>query len=177
MGHVQKRVRGGQVRWRARVPTPQGRETSKTFTRKVDAERWVREQESAKDRGGWVDPQLGRTTVGEWAPRWLDSKRRVKPEIRAGYESLLRSRIIPTLGGVPLARLQRVDVEQWVGGMLASGLSASRTRQAYNVLAGMLDAAVANGMLARNVAGGVELPTVRPAERRFLTTGSGRRLG
>ncbi len=49
------------------------------------------------------------------------------------------------------------------------GLSASRIRQAFNVLAAALDAAVANGMLVRNVARGVELPRMARPERLFLS--------
>lgn len=47
-------------------------------------------------------------------------------------------------------------------------LSASRIRQAFNVLAAMLDAAIANGMITRNVARGIDLPRLRPTKRRFL---------
>ena len=27
----------------------------------------------------WIDPTAGQTTIGEWAPEWLASKRRLKP--------------------------------------------------------------------------------------------------
>lgn len=105
----------------------------------------------------------------EWAPRWLETKRPLKPKTRAGYRSLLRSRILPVLGDFPLARIERVHVEQWISAMEDEGLSASRIRQAFNVVAAMLDAAIANGMLTHNVARGVDLPRLRTAKRRFLS--------
>lgn len=76
----------------------------------------------------------------------------------------------------PLARLERRDVEVWVGEMEDECLSPSRIRQAFNVLAALLDAAIANGMLTRNVARGVELPRLQPARRRFLSTAEVARL-
>lgn len=169
MGHIEKRTRNRTAVWRARYRDPGGRERSRTFARKIEAERFLSSVETAMNRGDWIDPSLGRTTIAEWAPRWLAAKRRLKPKTRAGYESLLRAHLVPALGDVPLAKLERIHVEQWVSGMENSGLSASRIRQGFNVLAAMLDAAVANGMIVRNVARGVELPRIPRKERRFLS--------
>lgn len=179
MAHIQDRWRtkDGQHRrgpkpenrWQARYTGPDGREHSKTVRRKVDAERFLATVESAKLRGEWVDPAAGRITVGEWAPRWLETKRKLKPKTRAGYESILRSRILPTFADVHLNRLERIQIEQWVSGMLDAGLSASRIRESYQVFASMVEAAVTNGYVARNVVRGVELPRVTRKERRFLT--------
>ena len=172
MAHIEDRWKGGgrsRKRWRARMVGADGRERSKSFDRRIDAERWLVSAESSKQRGDWVDPSLGRTTFGEWAERWLESKRSLKPKTRYGYRGLLDSRILPTFGRIALSRLERLDVERWVSAMVAEGLSASRIRQAFNVLAAALDAAVVNGYLARNVARGVELPRMHTPERRFLT--------
>lgn len=156
------------VRWRARYRDPAGRERSKSFDRKSDAEQYLAQVTSDLLRSEWADPDRGRTRLRDWAPRWLATKRKLKPKTRYGYESLLRTRILPELGELPLARLERVTIEEWLSGMVEEGLSTSRTRQAFNVLAAMLDAAVANAMIARNVARGVELPRLATAPRRFL---------
>ena len=57
MAHIEKRAKD---RWRARYRAPDGRERSKTFPRKIEAERWLVEQEAAKATGQWVDPRIGR---------------------------------------------------------------------------------------------------------------------
>lgn len=176
MGHIEKRERERGVVWRARYRAPTGQERSRTFPRKVEAERFLASVETAIHRGDWVDPALGMTTIEDWAPRWLAAKRRLKPKTRSGYQSLLRARLIPALGTVSLAKLERTHVEQWITDMQNEGLSASRIRQGFNVLAAMLDGAVANGMLTRNVARGIELPRLPKAERRFLTVAQVRRL-
>jgi hypothetical protein len=46
-------------RYRARYRDPAGRSHSTTFTRKADAERFLREVESEKQRGTWIDPRDG----------------------------------------------------------------------------------------------------------------------
>ncbi|MCA1706907.1 MAG: site-specific integrase [Actinobacteria bacterium] len=53
MGFIEKRSGG----YRARYRDPLGRLTSKTFTRKADAERWTKEMEVAVERGDWLDPR------------------------------------------------------------------------------------------------------------------------
>jgi len=50
MAHVEKRAPG---RWRARYRGPDGRERSKTFDRRVDAERWLASVETEKAKGTW----------------------------------------------------------------------------------------------------------------------------
>ena len=56
MAFIEKR---GPKRWRARTRGPNGRERSKTFERRSDAERWLTSQESSKLQGAWVDPLSG----------------------------------------------------------------------------------------------------------------------
>jgi hypothetical protein len=46
--------------------TRPGRERSKSFARKVDAEQFLVSIEDAKLRGAYVDPQLGRVSFGAW---------------------------------------------------------------------------------------------------------------
>jgi hypothetical protein len=50
----------GRPRWRARYRDPSGRERSKSFARKVDAERFLVAIEDAKLRGAYVDPAAGK---------------------------------------------------------------------------------------------------------------------
>src|SRR6266545_2488441 len=142
MAHIEKRNRGGRLTWRARYRRPDGREQSKSFARHKDAEDWLEEVAPKRTRR-WVDPQLGRTLTGEWANRWLAA---VEPTLKlktaASYRSLLRSRILPAFGAVPLAAVKPLDVQRWIGSMESEGLSASRVRQAHVVLSQLLDAAV-----------------------------------
>ena len=64
MASIEKRVRGGQVRWYMRYRDPAGVQRNKTFDRKVDAERFLTTVESAKLTGSYIDPAASRLTVG-----------------------------------------------------------------------------------------------------------------
>ena len=59
--------------WRARYRGPDGRERSKSFERKSDAERWLTQQRSLMVQGDWTDPARGRITFGEYT--WPGSTR------------------------------------------------------------------------------------------------------
>jgi integrase len=165
MAHVEKR---GSGRWRARYRAPNGRERSKTFARRADAERFLTTAESAKLRGEWVAPERSRVTVGEWAAEWMAGRVHLKPTTVASYESLLRTRILPRWESVPLASITNAEVVAWVADLRSEDLSPSRTRQAYHVLSAMLDAAVRDRRLPSNPAAGVDLPRIPQKERRYL---------
>ena len=66
MSHIQKRA---DRRYRARWLDPDGRERSRTFTRKADAERHLAAVEGAKLSGAYVS-DANPITVGEYARQW-----------------------------------------------------------------------------------------------------------
>jgi integrase len=158
-GSIEKR---GPKRWKARYYGPDGKQRSRTFERKVDAERFLAAQAVSRARGEWIDPSLGKMTVAEWAERWLLTTGRLKPKTRAGYESLVRVHVLPHLGGVPLAHLDSMGVWEWLGQLHAQGLSPSRVRQAYRVLSLLCKAAVESGRISSTPCVGVRLPRIPP---------------
>ena len=155
-------------RWRARYRGPDGHIRSRSFDRKLDADRWLIARLGSIDRGDWVAPEAGDVPFAEAAATWLAGLD-IKPKTRAGYESLLRSRVIPVFGDVPLNRISPAMVREWISSMTAEGLSASRIKQAKQVLSAPLKLAAADGILARDPTSGVKVPTVRRREQRFLT--------
>ena len=122
----------------------------------------------AKHSGAYVDPAAGRMTVGLWAEQWLSAQLHLKPKTVASYRSLLATCVLPRWGRVQLGRITYGSVADWVNDMQRDGRSASRVRQAYHLLTGMLHAAVKDGRLPRNPALGVDLPRLTPARRRYL---------
>lgn len=82
------------------------------------------------------------------------------------YDSLLRAAILPTFGGAPLTGIKTSAVRSWVAGLCDRGLSASRVRQAYNLLGAMMNAAVADGLIVASPCTGIKLPRLpRPVLR------------
>jgi integrase len=152
--------------WRVRYRGPNGRERSQSFARRAEAVKFMHSNEVSKDAGLWVDPTRGKLRFEDWSARWMES-RTFKPNTRAGYESLLRNHLSPTFGGVPLARIEPGDIQQWVTD-LQRVLSSSRVRQSYFLLSGIMRAAVRDSYLARTPCIGIVLPKPRSAEMNCL---------
>lgn len=155
------------LRYRAMYRGPDGRQRSKSFTTKDQAAAWLRVELAKMDGGSWTDPRAGQVRYAEWVNEWLTGLD-VKPKTMAGYESLLRSRVLPAFGPVPLAKITSPMVRRWVAQMVEEGLSPSRIRQARQLLNASLDTAVADGLLARNPSAHVRAPADRPRTQRFL---------
>lgn len=165
MGHVRRTPAG---RWQARYRDPTGRERARNFTRKTDAERFLALVEADMLRGRWIDPDAGKITVAEFAERWFATTAGLKPKTRAGYRSLLDSRILPEFGSFELRRVDPLRVREWVARMHQAGVSASRIRQARNVLHALFTLAVDTSAVARNPVASVKTPPLPPGTRRSL---------
>lgn len=168
MAHVEKRFQAGTLSWRARYRGPDGRERSRTFARKTDAEQFLAQTESDKARGTWLDPTLAEVPFGEWAERWLASTSHLKPKTISGYQSLLRSRIMPVFQRAPIGAIRPIDVREWVSRMQADGLSASRCRQACHLVGAILQTAVDDGRIAASPCASVKLPRLPQVEMAYL---------
>jgi integrase len=156
-------------RWRARWRDPSGRQRSKSFARKVDAERFLLGVEDAKLRGAYVDPAAGKVNFGEWAERWYKTTAGLKPSTRHTYRQLLDYQILPTFERATLAGIDTLLVREWLAALVEVELSPSRIRNAHQVLSQVLATAVEANRLARNPAKGVRLPRVVRREMHFLT--------
>jgi integrase len=165
-GFVEKRTTG---RWRARYRGPDGRERSKTFDRRVDADRWLAGVSFAIARGEWTDPARARVTVGDWSRQWLTAKApSLKATTREAYRSILKTCIWPTWERVPLAAVTHSEVAAWVA-RLSAQVGASRCRKSAILLSGIMSAAVRDQRISRNPCDGVSLPRLPDHRQRFLT--------
>jgi hypothetical protein len=95
MASIEKRIRDGQTRWCVRYRTPSGEQRNKTFTRKVDAERYLTGIEHSKITGSYMDPGRSKIAVGVWSRQWLESQTHLKPTTRARYEGILSKHVEP----------------------------------------------------------------------------------
>lgn len=64
MATVKRRPNRGN-RWEVRYRDPAGKQRSRLFERKVDAERFAATTTADMVRGTYVDPTAGRTTFGD----------------------------------------------------------------------------------------------------------------
>ena len=164
MGHVRKE-RG---RYRARYRDPLGRSQSKTFTRKADADRFIREVELDKQRGNWIDPRDGDLPLAVWADTFLSLARRLSPTTQETYRRDIERYILPRFGSYRLSRLPAEEIEQWLNDEVASGIAASSVHRHYRTLRRMLAVAVQKQKIIHNACDRVDPPRVPKREMTFL---------
>ena len=175
MAHIEKRS-DRRKPWTVRYRDPAGRERSRSFARKVDADRFMATVQADLSRGDWTDPRLWQITLGEWAERWLRTKAHLKPKTLAGYRSNLQTHVLPAFGRYQLRHIDRMAVEEWVADLQATGLGPSGIRQARQVLHSMLTLAVDAGYLAANPVEAVRTPRQPEPQMLFLRADQVERL-
>ncbi len=167
VAHIEKRPDRPKP-WRVRYRDPTGRERSKSFTRKVDAERFMATVQADLIRGEWTDPRLSKTSLAEWSQRWLRTKAHLKPKTVTGYRSNLHAHVLPAFGDHQLRHIDRMAIEEWLTDLQASGLGPSGIRQARQVLYAMLTLAVDAGYLTSNPVEGTKAPRQPEPDMLFL---------
>lgn len=159
VAHVEKR---GPGRWRARYRDPSGRELSRTFERKADAERFLALTEADKAQGAWIDPAAGRTSFGAYARQWQQA------QVHRGttadqVDSNLRNHILPTFEHRSLAAVRPSEIQIWVKHRTEI-LAPATVEVVYRYLAAIFGAAVKDRLILRSPCVGVKLPRPDPAE-------------
>lgn len=154
MASIDKRPNG---QWRARWREyPGGPQRARHFARKVDAQQFLVKQQHDLMTGVYVTPQAARTTLRAFADVWLE---RMSPSWRVATAALVRgslnNHILPVLGDRPLASIRRGDVEALCAGLR---LAPSTVRTVHQHLGQLLEAAVDDGLIARNPAAKARLP-------------------
>jgi hypothetical protein len=119
VGSIEKRGR----RYRARYRDPLGRQRSKTFTLKADAERFVREMEVGIERGAWLDPRSAEMPLAKWASDFLALARRLSPTTLQTYRRDLDKYVLPRFGSYRIGRLPADEIENWLNDEVAAGRS------------------------------------------------------
>ncbi|MGH8973297.1 MAG: tyrosine-type recombinase/integrase [Acidimicrobiia bacterium] len=173
---IEKRLtRNGECRYEVRLRGVDGKERSRTFRTKREAERYERAQHMAIDQGLWVDPRSGRVTLGSWTVEWQRTVVHLRPTTRRIYDANLRNHILPELGDIELAKLTPSMLRAWLAGLTTKmgghgqSLSLGSVAQIYRTLNRLLSAAVDNELLGRNPLRGVKPPRVESEPMRFLS--------
>jgi hypothetical protein len=84
------------VRWR----DPSGRQRTKSYTRKVDAENKRKNIEADLLRDEYIDPSAGKVTFQEYAETWLEAQT-FDASTADAVELRLRLHVYPVLGSKP----------------------------------------------------------------------------
>jgi len=162
--------------WTLRYRDPTGRQIRITFKSHAEAQAERAQVETDMLKGVYIDPKASRISFGEWAARWIDTRKHLKPKTLDGYESLLHVHLLPRFGNTPLRAIDYLDVEAFIAELTDSGLSPSRTRQAHQLLSMILKAAVRSRRIGINPAEGVSLPRANKRPMRFIDSDEVARL-
>lgn len=165
MAHVEKR---GPQRYRARFRGPDGKERSKTFKRKVDAERWAASMEVDLARGSWRDPRLAETRLDAWAESYFASSLNKRATTLARDRIVYDTHFKKALGAMPLGRITPRDIQS-VTEAMAKRLAPSTVRTNLGVLRAILNAAVAADLLLVSPVRGIRVPPDRRPDKTFLS--------
>jgi integrase len=154
-GHIRKRASG---KWQASYIGPDliRYQAPKTFTARMDAERWLSDESRMIERDEWESPKKRAKEVvaqhirlGEYGQTWIN-ERKVKPRTRIGYQSLFNQHIAPTLGKVALVHLTPESVRSWYAGL--GDEHVRRNSHAYGLLHAVLATAVTDQLIPANPA-------------------------
>lgn len=161
-------------RWEVRYRQPSGTSSRKRgFTTKRDASAWAAKVETTKAEGAYVSPARGRVTVGDLATGWLARQEQtLAPSYYRTVHYAYGKHVGPKWAGVPVNKVDSLDVKAWAANMTRDGASATVVNRAIGILAGVLDDAVEHRALASNPARRFkrgEKPQKAPKRHIYLT--------
>jgi integrase len=111
-------------------------------------------------------------TVADYLTRWLENTAREKvgPTTFPRYKQVIENQISPYIGGLSLAKLNALDVEDFYAEMARKGVPPASRRQAALVLTNALRHAVRMRLIPSSPAAEVTKPKLADREMRVLTT-------
>jgi integrase len=147
------------VRWR----TPDRKPRKQVFDRLVDAKAHLADVASAKNRGIYIDPLLGRQTFDEFAEEWAAAQDTWKAGTHDAWPSI-RARLRPLIGDMPLASVDRLALKRLRGELAAKYAPATvKLTMAY---AGMiLRASFVARRIGHDPTAGLRVKRARAGER------------
>ena len=134
----------------------QGKEQSKSFERKADAERHLVDMQRRLLTGTYAPPRLGRTQFSEVALRYRQ-RGNWRPRTHRTVEERLRY-AVAHFGDRPIASIRKGDLQSFVSGL---PLAPNTVRVVMQHVSGVFNTALDDGLLGgRNPCDGVRLPRV-----------------
>ena len=172
MGHLRRAPSG---RWEARYRGPDGREHSRRFPTKREAQAFLERTGADQQRGEWRDPQGAKVLTAAWIEAWWATTVNLRPSSKARDEAYIRNHVLPVFGELPLGAITQLDVRAWVAELDARGRAPATVQKAYQTLSKILRGAVDAGLIAQSPCRNVGLPRVGAGGDAVPHAGGGRR--
>ena len=114
------------------------------------AEAFDAQRNADQARGDWIDPRIGRTPFGEYAPVWMKSRICIKRRPSTPTQVICRNHIIPVFGKYGLAAIRPTMVQHWVKDLQSvKGLAPSTIETIYVIFASVMRGAVRDGYIRK----------------------------
>lgn len=151
-----------------RFRDPLGGFHSRTFVRKGDADRFLREVEANEFRVQWVDPRDAQMPLAVWAEEFLSLCRRLADRTQETYRRDLDKYVLPRFGADRLGQIPADEIENWLNDEIAAGIAPSSVHRHYRTIRRMLQVAVQKQKILTNPCDRVDPPHVPKREMAFL---------
>jgi integrase len=160
--------RGRGKRWLAVWINPAGREQSRAFARKGEAEKHAAKMEADIARGAYIDPGNARITVAEWCTTWLEGYGANQPStVRQAKVHI--NRIVREFGPYPVGSVRPSQIRTWITRLREEKLKDSYIYALHARLAQIMTDAVHDGLIARSPCSRRTSPGV-DAQRVYVAT-------
>ncbi|WP_420100139.1 tyrosine-type recombinase/integrase [Corynebacterium sp.] len=159
----------GEKRYRVQYRAPNGKGRTKTgFKTKRLAAAWDAKNTTNMHDGSWIDPERGKMTVTELKPAFWATKANLEPGTLKAMEDTWRLHVEPVWGNRKVSTIAKTEVQIWLS---ENSGQATVYRRAHGILAGILDIAVDELRVQRNVSRGLMLPKKPTPKHLYLTSG------
>lgn len=164
MGHI---VGTPEGRFRANWRDPTGRQRARTFTTKKEARAYLAQIDVDLSRGSYVDPRAGRVLFRVHAELWL-AGRNFEATTTERTASIVRAHLLPRWGTWPLAKIDHMAVQAWVGD-LGRKLAPRTVAKILGTFTMVMRSAVRARLIPFNPCDGVEVPRPPDAKATGIT--------
>lgn len=153
--------------WLVRYRDPDNRTLRKTFELRQQALDFQASVRTDQRRGEYIDDREARTPFSEVADDWYATVApRLRPKTKAGYASIMKVHLLPTLGRRPISRITAADIERLLGSL---GVRAGTERNVLRVLNPIMKHAIKARMIKENPCSSVSARRSDGQEMHFLT--------
>jgi integrase len=166
----QRRLRSGKTSYEVKLRFAGGRQYSRSFRTRREAEDFVARERSAHLQGTWLDPDAGKVTFAKYAETWLGMRSDLRPRTVELYDYLLRHHIVPEFGEASLKAISPAQVRAWNLTLPSrAGVGPSTAAKAYRLLSTIMATAVADQLIVRTPCILKGASVERPAERPVIS--------
>lgn len=155
---IRTRRPGASKPWEARWRDLDGKQRSRSFRTKREAENHLATVKADMLRGQYVDQAAGKVRFRAYAEDWFGAQPH-DVKTMMGLRSQLDAQLLPAFGDRQLLAIRPSTVQAWVG-QLSRELAPSYVRLLCSTLSMILGAAVRDRLIPASPCLGVKLPTV-----------------